>query len=35
VILYQPGAPSIRFFLANGWESTNCRERIQAVRDLE
>ena len=29
----QPRAPSIRFFLANGWESTNLKERNQTVRD--
>jgi hypothetical protein len=33
VNLYQPSAPSNRFFLANGWESTNLKERNQAVRD--
>jgi hypothetical protein len=32
--MYQPRAPSIRFFLANGWESTNLKERNQAVKDL-
>jgi len=32
--LYQFRAPSIRFFLANGWESTNLKERNQAVRAL-
>jgi DUF1680 family protein len=32
MILYQPGAPSIRFFLANGWQSTNLKERLHAVR---
>jgi len=34
VNLYQLRAPSIRFFLANGWESTNLKDRNQAVRDL-
>jgi hypothetical protein len=32
VNLYRFRAPSIRFFLANGWESTNLKERNQAVR---
>jgi hypothetical protein len=31
---YQFRAPSIRFFLANGWESKNLKERNQAVRAL-
>jgi hypothetical protein len=34
VNMYQPRAPSFRFFLANGWESTNLKERNQTVRDL-
>jgi hypothetical protein len=29
-----PGAPSIRLFLANGWESTNLKKRNQMVRNL-
>jgi lipase maturation factor 1 len=33
VNLDQPRAPSIRLFLANGWESTNLKKRNQAIRD--
>jgi hypothetical protein len=32
--LHHVRAPSIRFFFANGWESTTLKERNQAVRDL-
>jgi hypothetical protein len=34
VNLYQSRAPSFAFFLANGWETTNLKERNQAVREL-
>ena len=34
VNLYQFRAPSFRFFLAKGWESTDLKEQHQAVNDL-
>jgi hypothetical protein len=32
--LYQLSAPSLRFFLAKGWETVDHKVRIHVVRDL-